>query len=166
MKRYFISILIFPSICFAQCKIDGALPDKNCTPGVVREATTANDICTSGFTKTIRNVPESEKKKVYLEYNMTPNKSPCPCEVDHFISLVIGGDNTIKNLWPQPYSGQFGAREKDKLENYYHRQICDKKITQEQAIKEIREDWTKYYLLYGLDIKKGAVSNDNYNEVD
>jgi hypothetical protein len=38
----------------------------------------------------------------------------CTCfEVNHLISLELGGSNGIKNLWPQPYYPQPGAREKD-----------------------------------------------------
>ena len=126
------------------------LPNHILTPGdtlVVSE----KDLCKSGYSATVRNVPESEKKQVYEEYNMQPDKSPCPCECDHLISLEIGGSNDIRNLWPQPYSGKFSARRKDVLETHLKRLVCDGKITLKEAQEEIKGDWTKAYLKYGLD---------------
>lgn len=155
--------MLVPILAKAQtinCKVNGLLPDSTCTPGDVRKETTIKDICTPNFTKTIRNVPESLKKQVYAEYGMNSKQKPCPCEVDHFISLTLGGSNDIKNLWPESYQNPMGAREKDKLENYYHRQICAGKITQEQVIKELREDWTKYYSKYNLGNKGNMEDND------
>lgn len=72
------------------------------------------------------------------------------CEIDHLISLELGGKNDIKNLWPQPYcdknaKGCLGAREKDEAENYLHKQICNGKITLIEAQKAIIKDWVKVY---------------------
>ena len=51
------------------------------------------------------------------------------CEVDHLISIELGGSNEKTNLWPQPYSGvQWNAHVKDRLENFYHEQVCSGKI--------------------------------------
>lgn len=63
-----------------------------------------------GYTKKVRNVTESEKKKVYSEYGLSGNnqgfcKGTQGCEIDHLIPLEIGGSNDISNLWPQPYFG-------------------------------------------------------------
>jgi hypothetical protein len=29
--------------------------------------------------------------------------------IDHLISLELGGANTVDNLWPQPYDGEWNA---------------------------------------------------------
>jgi hypothetical protein len=107
LTTLFISLLLFTASVYAGQ--NRALPDPNLTPGVIMSAVTKGEVCTPGYAKSVRHVPESEKKQVYQEYNMQPHKSPCPCEVDHLISLELGGSNDIKNLWPQPYSGAWNA---------------------------------------------------------
>jgi hypothetical protein len=84
------------------------LPDAKLTPGAVRPGVTAADLCPVAHTPTIRNVPASEKSQVYREYGMAkPHTGYCSgkqgCEVDHLISLELGGSNDIKNLWAQSY---------------------------------------------------------------
>lgn len=125
------------------------LPDLKLTPGAVR-TTDAKAICAKGFsTKTVRNVPESEKNAVYKAYGIAPHKDYCGgaegCEVDHLISLELGGSNDIKNLWPQSYDEHPGAHEKDKLENFLHRQVCAGKMTLPAAQKAIATDWYAAY---------------------
>ena len=50
---------------------------------------------------------------------------PYQHEVDHLISLELGGSNAIRNLWPEPYAGRWGARTKDVLENRLHDLVCE-----------------------------------------
>ncbi|HVI91157.1 MAG TPA: hypothetical protein VM659_22855 [Dongiaceae bacterium] len=57
-------------------------------------------ICTAGYSKTVRNVPTAEKNTVYREYGITNHRTG-EYEVDHLISLELGGSNDIANLWPQ-----------------------------------------------------------------
>lgn len=149
-----VILCYFTSLSHAECVVKDGLPDSKCTPGAVRAATTSKDICTPNFTSTIRDVPDSLKNKVYADYGMKGNdKSQCSqgFEVDHLVSLVLSGDNVEKNLWPQSYCGKFNAHNKDKLENYYHRQICAGKISQSQADHEISTNWVAAYKKYGLD---------------
>src|SRR5262249_11799969 len=68
------------------------------------------------------------------------------CEVDHLISIEIGGSNEQKNLWPQPYSGlQWNAHVKDRLERFYRDQVCSGKILLTTAQREIADDWVAAY---------------------
>lgn len=70
-------------------------------------------------------------------------------EIDHLISLELGGTNEITNLWPQSYlTTPWNAHLKDKLENRLHKLVCNGVITLDTAQKEIREDWTKAYEKY------------------
>jgi len=72
---------------------------------------------------------------------------PGDYEEDHFISLELGGNPTDpRNLWPEPYSPKPGAREKDIVENYLHRQVCERKMTLVEAQKAITRDWYSIYL--------------------
>jgi hypothetical protein len=93
------------------------------------------------------------KKHVYALYGVHPQSRQqngrtvriC-CEVDHLISLEIGGSNDIKNLWPEPYYPRPGAREKDKLENWLRKQVCSGTMSLEQAQQIISRDWYAGYL--------------------
>jgi hypothetical protein len=122
------------------------LPDPAISPGAAR-VVTQHDLCTTS-TKLVRNVPSSEKKAVFKEYGMDGNdRSVCKdgFEIDHIISLELGGSNDIKNLWPQNYCGPCGAHIKDKLENKLHALICSGDIAIEEAQQEISTDWVDSY---------------------
>ncbi len=40
----------------------------------------------------------------------TARHIPYAHEVDHLVSLELGGSNDIRNLWPEPSAGRWGAR--------------------------------------------------------
>ena len=63
------------------------------------------------------------------------------CEIDHLISRELGGVDTIKNLWPQPYTQNPGAHEKHWLENELHKEVWAGTITLQDAQQEIKVDW-------------------------
>jgi hypothetical protein len=120
--------------------------DLTLTPGQVR---TTNKAAICGTrTGTIRNVTEATKRKVFVEYGISCGKT-CDklFEVDHLISLEIGGTNDITNLWPQPYAIP-GAHQKDVLENALHKKICSGAITPQDAQKAISQDWYSAYQKY------------------
>jgi hypothetical protein len=128
----------------AQCSANQAVQDPGCTPGAVLTVDT-NTICVVGYTTTVRNVPMKVRKQVFAEYGI-PYEQHSGYEVDHLISLQLGGSNNISNLWPEPYNIPNGARIKDKLENYLHRQVCQGKMTIQEAQKVISGNWLQYYL--------------------
>ena len=135
---------LFVSSVFAQDVPANRMPDKSKTPG---HATyhTRTTVCAI-HTKDERNVPESEKKAVYAAYGIEKCKSYCSgpggCEVDHLISLELGGANTSDNLWPQPYNGEWNAIDKDRLEKRMQSLICTKKtLDLKDAQREIATDW-------------------------
>ena len=120
-------------------------PDKTLTPGVTRPVT-MNELCTPNSTKAARNVTEAMKKEVFERYGFVKGKyKPGDYEIDHFISLELGGSNDIKNLWPQPYAGEWGARKKDVVETALHRCICNAQLSVEQAQHIIVTDWVAQY---------------------
>jgi hypothetical protein len=154
---------------------DHQLPDKAKTPGkplltvpdqkaaacltqlmgdtvAVGEAISLTMICTPNYSRCIRNVSEDEKKAVYDAYGIPGGEHHgyCDvtqgCEVDHLISIEIGGSNEQTNLWPQPYSGlQWNAHVKDRLERFYRDQVCSGKILLTTAQREIADDWVAAY---------------------
>jgi len=89
-------------------------------------------------------VPESEKKQVYAEYGILSHTTG-QYEVDHHVSLELGGSNAIANLWPEAASPKPGFHEKDKVENYLHNQVCSGAITLKQAQIEIATNWLAVY---------------------
>ena len=126
------------------CHANGKLPDFACTPGAIIATATKAQICVSGYSSTVRNVPTSEKNQVYAEYGIYSHTAG-QYEVDHDVSLELGGSNDIANLWPEPASPKPGFHEKDKVENYLHAQVCSGAISLKQAQVEIATNWLAVY---------------------
>ena len=126
------------------CQVRGALQDLACTPGAIFSTATKEAICVSGYAHTVRNVPESEKIQAYNEYGITHHTTG-QYEVDHLVSLELGGSNDISNLWPEAASPTPGFHEKDKVENYLHDQVCNGSISLRQAQTEIATNWLTVY---------------------
>lgn len=123
------------------------LPDQTLSPGATLPVTRA-DICVPGYTKKVRNVPVSVKRQVYKEYGIKSHK-PGEYEVDHLISLELGGSNSIKNLWPQSYLTQpWNAHVKDALENEMHDEVCSGKTDLATVQHDIATDWIAAYKKY------------------
>ena len=123
--------------------VDGVLPDPACSPGAVL-TTDVPTVCTVGYTKTVRDVSVATKEKVFAEYGIPYSTEHSNYEVDHIISLEIGGSNDISNLYPESYLIPDGARVKDVFENYLHRQVCSNAMTIQEAQKEISTNWLQY----------------------
>jgi hypothetical protein len=126
------------------CVSVNALPDSACTPGAILPEATADQICQSGYSSKVRNVPDSVKQEVYAEYGITSH-APGQYEVDHHISLELGGSNDIANLWPEPAEPRPGFHEKDKVENYLHEQVCSGKMSLQDAQYKIATNWMAVY---------------------
>jgi len=129
-------------------KSGAQLPNPQLTPGVVDPKLTAAVLCGKRFrTGQIRNVDESTKRKVCQEYGV--RLSDCngrTLEIDHLISLELGGSNDMRNLWAQPYNPRPAAHEKDLVEDWLHRQVCSGKVSLPEAQREIVDDWYGIYL--------------------
>lgn len=128
--------LISPHYCVAR----GGLADLSCTPGSVFPNVTTAQVCTPGYSQSVRNVPQSEKDKVYAEYDVTSHPTGA-YEVDHLVSLELGGSNDIANLWPEAATPKPGFHEKDKVENYLHSQVCSGNMPLKDAQAEIAKNW-------------------------
>jgi hypothetical protein len=115
-------------------------PDPRLTPGATFPVTAAR-VCVSGYSSSVRSVSDAEKNAVYAEYGITSH-APDSYEVDHLISLELGGSNDIRNLWPEPYAGIGGARSKDVIENELHAAVCSARISLGTAQAEIVRWWT------------------------
>ena len=129
------------------------VPNVKFTPGKADPALTKQVICASTFrTTTIRNVSEKTKTLVYYQYGVINHAGYCAgpegCEVDHLISLELGGSNDVLNLWPQPFVGTLNAHMKDLVENKLHTMVCNGQMPLAQAQKEISTDWVGAYKRY------------------
>jgi hypothetical protein len=121
------------------------LPRPALTPGVALAVSRAR-VCTPGYANNVRDVPDAEKTAVYDRYGVT--WVPYAHEVDHLISLELGGSNAIRNLWPEPYAGRWGARTKDVLENRLHELVCDGSLSLASAQRHEARDWVAAYRKY------------------
>jgi hypothetical protein len=123
------------------------VPDPVKTPGAVLEVT-ASDICVSGYSKRVRNVPVEVKRRAYANYGIRTHE-PGEYEIDHLISLELGGSNSIRNLWPQSFrTHPWNAHVKDALENELHRRVCAGTIDLGKAQQIIAHDWVSGYRMY------------------
>ena len=126
------------------CVGKGALQDAACTPGAIFASATKDQICQSGYASSVRNVPTSEKNQVYAAYGIAHHLAG-QYEVDHLVSLELGGSNDIANLWPEAASPTPGFHQKDQVENYLHDQVCSGAISLQQAQIEIATNWLNVY---------------------
>ena len=129
------------------CVINGPYPDPACTPGSIFADATKERICVSGYSAMVRDVSESDKAQVYRMYGLV--KSSADYEVDHFISLELGGNNDFANLFPEAAEPAPGYHEKDKVEDYLHDEVCDGRMTLQQAQQAIATDWVAVYKQMG-----------------
>ena len=116
----------------------------------VLQRLTKEVICSPSFrTGTIRNVPDSEKHQVEVEYGMAPKRYGSTLEIDHIVSLELGGSNDIANLYPEKATlpGAPGFHIKDKLENAVHDRVCAGKMTLRTAQQQIAANWEALYKL-------------------
>lgn len=137
---------------------DGAwLPDPVCSPGVAFPFDTiqingkyallpgkviVGDICVPGYSSNIRKVTPKTSAQVYNNYGVV-SRVTGEYEMDHIISLELGGTNDIGNLYPQPAIPKPGFHEKDKVENCFHRMICKGELDIVKAQHIISTDWTE-----------------------
>ncbi len=128
----------------AGCVANGALADNSCTPGAVIATATKDQICVPGYSKSVRNVPASEKAEVFQEYGIATHTKG-QYEVDHLVSLELGGSNDISNLWPETADPTPGFHQKDAVENYLHTQVCNGSIPLQQAQQQVATNWLAVY---------------------
>jgi hypothetical protein len=66
-------------------------------------------------------------------------------EIDHIVSLELGGSNNVANLFPEPGSGAANYHRKDQLENRLHDMVCAGSISMRTAQRSIARDWEALY---------------------
>ena len=77
------------------------------------------------------------KRELMQHYGLAG--TPSDYELDHIVPLELGGcGDCLANLWMESLDD---ARKKDRVENYLHREVCQNRITLEQAQEQIMDDW-------------------------
>lgn len=128
------------------------VPNQKLTPGETRTLT-LDQVCSTKWGKDVRAVTSAMKEHVFHSYGVPfearhlPNGKPA-FEIDHLISREMGGADTERNLWPEPYFGQWNAHMKDRVENRLHAEVCSRRLDLGDAQQMIRTDWRKAYVHY------------------
>jgi hypothetical protein len=132
------------------------VPDPNCTPGAINPTLTIDVLRDRSFTTRCTRdaaTQEGEKATTYDWYNLPhPSQNSGEnqiCELDHLISLEIGGADTLDNIWPQ--CGPSGValpkrffKEKDTVENFLAMQVRAGRMDLIDAQRGIATDWTQF----------------------
>lgn len=159
MKTKLLLLLVF---AIGSVSAQPIRPNPVLTPGLACPGVTVSDLrgnVTAGgrtltfaqYSRTVHTkdgavITDAVKAKVYAEYRISEHK-PGDYEVDHLISLELGGSNDLRNLWPQAYHGTWNAHHKDKLENEIHRRVLAGRLTLAEAQRLIVQDWIALYRL-------------------
>jgi len=139
------------------CVSQGGLPDPACTPGAIDArvtiASAAATICMSGYTATVRppvSVTDRIKREQMAAYGLQ-GQSLSGYELDHLISLELGGAPAdVANLWPEPWTGDANAHQKDAVETHLKREVCSGAVSLADAQRMIATAWLAVYRQNGL----------------
>ena len=125
----------------------GPLPDRRCSPGAYGSKLTQAVVCAPGFTTPpYRRVSDTVKQDVEREYGMPIKKYGKTLEIDHIVSLELGGSNNIANLYPEQRDISPGYKVKDGLETKLNHLVCiEHTMTLRTAQKAIAANWEKLY---------------------
>lgn len=132
------------------------IPDRNCTPGAINPTVTIDVLHDPHFrTSCYRDgaTTAAQKNQTYEWYGIAhPSQNTGrtqTCELDHLISLELGGADTLDNIWPQ--CGPDGVtlperyfKEKDTVENYLAAEVRAGRMDLGEAQRGIATDWTQY----------------------
>jgi len=129
------------------------LPDPKLSPGDTI-AVTKEEVCGDRHTALVDAIPVRVKGQVFDRYGVS-TAGPRPYNIDHLIPVKLGGSNSIKNLWPQPLSGEWNYVLKNKLEKQLHKKVCRGELELRTAQQEIAADWVSAYKKYVAEARRG-----------
>jgi len=128
-------------------------PDPKLTPGDTI-AVTKEELCGARHTSLIDPIPVRVKGQVFDRYGIS-TAGPFSYNIDHLIPAKLGGSNSIKNLWPQPLSGEWNYVLKNKLEKQLLKKVCRGELELSKAQQEIATDWVSAYKKYVGEARRG-----------
>lgn len=139
------TILLGPRTQSSLCAL-GPNPDRACSPGAYYSGLTRAVICSPGFhTSAIRHVLQSQKHAIEAAYGLMPGSYGRALEIDHIVSLELGGSNDVANLFPELLDARPGYKPKDRLENRLHALVCSGRIGLRAAQRRIAANWQVLY---------------------
>jgi hypothetical protein len=145
----------FPATAIAACclvialylhPMDLSKPKITLTPGETRNVSLA-DVCRDESWGAPRAIPISLRQQVFHEYGIRDAHHGA-YEVDYLITPELGGADSIRNLWPEPYSAVWNAHVKDKLEQRLHGLVCSGQVDLATAQRDLSRDWIGAYKKY------------------
>jgi hypothetical protein len=81
---------------------------------------------------------ETDRFKFDVAYPAYGDPDAEKTELDHLVSLELGGSNDATNLWPESPPT---PNPKDKVEDALHAAVCDGQVTLAAAQNAIASDW-------------------------
>jgi hypothetical protein len=147
-------VLLKPVTLHSGCRL-GVLPDRRCSPGAYATNLTKAVICSPNFhTGDVRSVTDATKHHIEQEYGLAPKSYGSSLEIDHIVSLELGGSNDPANLYPEELTypkHQPGFRIKDKLETKAAKAVYAGTLTLSYVQHRIAFNWKlPYKQLYGV----------------
>jgi hypothetical protein len=132
------------------------LPDPACTPGAINPTVNLSILKGGKFKTSCERDAATTSKKKQTTYGTYVIKKPAQntgqkqsCELDHLVSLELGGADTLDNIWPQ--CGPAGVKltmryfkVKDGVENYLAAKVKAGDISLKDAQRGIATDWTQF----------------------
>lgn len=139
MRQLIIALLLSAIPCLAQ--------NLSLTPGRVRPLSTVQ-VCSIKWGRDRRHVTAAMKRQVCSSYGIDAKDcTGAKYEIDHLIPRELGGADDVRNLWPQPW---IDAHDKDRVENYLHREVCAGRMTLAVAQKAAitwKQTWTQMFIV-------------------
>ena len=122
-------------------------PNRTLTPGIAHQVS-LDKVCSMSHEEVVKQVSPAERQKVFEEYGI-PLDQADKYEVDYLVTPGLGGDDDIRNLWPEPYNAaSWSARVKDVLEERLHEMVCLHQLDLTEAQRAIATDWIAAYEKY------------------
>lgn len=124
---------------------EGAIPRSDLTPGATRSIDREN-ACT--LSDNVPGISDTLKRQVLKEYGISEARADA-YEIDFLITPALGGSESLRNLWPEPYfHTSWNAHVKDTLEDHFHTLVCSGKMDLPTAQHEIAQNWVAAYQKY------------------
>jgi hypothetical protein len=143
-------------VCTPGARGDYPVPDSRCSPGAINSTVTLEVLQDPRFrTSCVRDKATSAQQK-HKTYDWYALKAPANnkgkamvCELDHIISLEIGGADTLDNIWPQCGPSRVVLqnryfKQKDVVENYLAYMVKNGNMSLAAAQRGIAFNWPQY----------------------